>query len=778
MLYKILKKDIKRNKVITATLFVFIMISSLLVSSASSVIIELFGSLDNLFEKANAPHFVQMHSGEINVSKINQFALNNNLVKDNQIAEMIVIDGSNIFFGDSKTSDKNSVMDNGFVKQNDSFDLLLDLDNQVIQVSQGEIAVPIYYMQTKNIKLGDKITISDGVLDKVFTVTDFVRDVQMNPSIISSKRFVVNESDFDILNKSIGKVEYMIEFLLLDINSIGKFTNDYESSKLPQKGPTINYSLFKTLNALTDGIVAAVIILVSILLIIIALLCLRFTILTTMEEDYKDIGVMKAIGIRQNDIKKIYLLKYIVMTAFACLIGYLLSLKLSSLFSSNIALYIGTSDNSIMHTLIPIVCSSILFLIVILFCKVVLKRFKNITAVEALRSGAMGTTKPNTKLLQLKNNRLFNVNLFLSIKDVFTRSKIYLLLFTIFVISSFIVIVPLNFLNTLKSPSFISYMGVGKSDMRIDVQQSNSTMQDFTSIVEYMKNDKDIKKYSPHITCKYRVQNSDGIWENINVEIGDFSIFPLNFLQGATPKTDNEIALSQLNADGLGKTVGDKLIIEVNESQQELSVSGIYQDITNGGKTAKAMLPYNLESTLWYTINADVKHDININDKISEYEKSFQSAKVTGLESYLSQTLNTTVEQVKLIAILAAIVSILISILIVSLFIKMLVAKDTYEIAIMKSIGFGSRQIQLQYIVKTLLVLGIGIVLGTILSNTMGQSLVGILMSFTGASQIQFVINQLVSYILYPLSLVIIVAITTSICTTSTRKIELTKILT
>lgn len=778
MLLKILKKDFMRNKVITIALFIFIMISSLLVSSGTSIIIELFGSIDNLFEKAKVPHFVQMHSGDIEESVIDGFASENDFVKEHQIVKILLIDGSDIFFGNSQISDENSVVDKYFMKQNPSFDLLLNLKNQVVQVSKGEIAVPIYYMQQKNLKIGDPIRISKGSFEMVFTITDFVRDVQMNPSIIHSKRFVVNEADFNILNQDIGKNEYMIEFRLIDPNNISKFTNDYQSSDLPQKGPTVNYSLFKILNALSDGIVAVVIILVSILLIVIALLCLRFTILTTMEEDYKEIGVMKAIGIMQKDIKRIYFIKYIVMAVLACMSGYLLSLRVNKLFTSNISLYIGTASKDSRHFLIPFLATGLLFLIVILFCAIVLRRFKKISAVQALRFGTMGKTKANTRFLALRKNRLLNTNVFLGIKDVLGRLKMYLLLFTIFIICSFIIIVPINFLNTLRSPSFVSYMGIGQSDIRIDLQQSNNTIKEFRNMVEYIKIDKDIEKFSPHITCKYKVLNSDGVWENISVETGDFSIFPLKYLKGTAPKSNNEIALSQLNADGLGRAVGDKLLLVVDGKNQEMLVTGIYQDVTNGGKTAKALLPYNPETALWYIININVKQDVNISNKLAEYTKNFPSAKVTYLEDYLTQTLGPTIKQVQLVANLALVIAIFISILITSLFLKMLIAKDTSQIAIMRSIGFTLKKIKVQYIVRTLLVLGIGILVGTILSNTIGQGLVSILMSFMGASKIELVVNPIVSYLLCPLILIFVVTITTLICTISIKKIDIAKMLT
>ena len=64
------------------------------------------------------------------------------------------------------------MQDNGLSIQGEKFDFLLDLNNQVIHPSDGEIYVPVYYMQKENIKAGDKIRIS-GI--KIFYINiDFI----------------------------------------------------------------------------------------------------------------------------------------------------------------------------------------------------------------------------------------------------------------------------------------------------------------------------------------------------------------------------------------------------------------------------------------------------------------------------------------------------------------------------------------------------------------------------------------------------------------------------
>ncbi len=760
MFFRILRKDLQRNKIITLILFLFIMLAALLVSGGTILVLRLTGSIDYLLDKADVPHYVQMNSGVINEADINQFIKANRIISKQQNIAMINIDGAKIHLKYDQNSEADSVIDNGFVTQNKSFDYLLNRKNDKIKVHKGEIAVPIYYMQKNDLKIGDRIRIGDGKFSMVFTISDFVRDALMNPSVISSKRFVVNESDYNTL-KHIGVIEYLIEFQLNDLSKLKEFSNTYQSSDLPKKGPSIDYNLFVLLNAITDGIMIAVMILVSLLLIIIAVLCLRFTMIAAIEEDYREIGVMKAIGISQKDIRSIYLIKYAVLSITATLTGYLLSIPAGRLLTSNIALYIGLAPLNLKQVVIPFLGAAFVGLLIIICCILVLRRFKKISAVEALRSGNTAGLKKSGDMFLLSNRKHMGVNLFLGVKDVFCSMRMYGLLFFIFILCSFIIIVPVNMLNTMKSPVFMSYMGVGFCEVRFDLQQTDHTIQRFYDIQKYLKNDKDVTKMSALITCRLRMKSTAGTWEGIDVETGDQTIFPLKYMEGASPTKDNEIALSYLCAKNAEKKVGDKLYILSGGKQKAMTISGIYQDITNGGITAKANMKYDPDTALRYVINVDLKQGTVIKEKIAEYSSVYHLAKVTDTKVYASQTMGETIGQLKLITIAAILIAIAVSVLITSFFLKMLMAKDATQNAIMKSLGFMQNDIRKQYLTRMLLLLSGGIILGTIASNSLGEMLVSLVISNLGASRIEFIINPLQSYLLYPLCFIAVVTITT-----------------
>jgi len=762
---RMLRKDFLRNKLIAIVVFAFIFVSALLVASGTNLIIELSNSLNALFTRANTPHFVQMHAGQLDQAEIDSWAAANDMVTDQQTVEMITMDGSNLYLGESQNPEVNSIMDISFVIQNEGFDFLLDLDNDIIQLSPGEIAVPVYYSQLRDLAIGDEVRVNTGAEDMVFAITAFSRDSQMNPAIVHSKRFLIHEQDYANLREYIDETEYLIEFLLVDDSQISTFASAYQASDLPKTGPAVDRGLFRTLNALSDGLVAGVVILMSLLLIVIAILCLRFTLLVTIEEDTREIGVMKAIGIARSDIKRIYLAKYVVMGAAAALLGYLTSLLLNQVLSANILLYIGSASKSVLQTAVPLVAASSIFLIVTISCVVILRRFNRISAVEALRSGSVGESMRSIPMLNLKRGRVLNINAYLGVRDVLQRSRLYGLLAFVFFFCAVMIIIPIHFLKTIQSPTFISYMGIGQSDIRIDLRQSEDIADRFDSTVAYLTDDPDVAKLSPLVTSQFTVMQSDGTLETLNIETGDFSLFPLDYVKGTAPQQENEIALSYLNAGEMEKQIGDTVTLVIEGQEREMVVSGMYQDVTNGGRTAKATLPYNPQIVLWYTVNLNLASDANIEEKVLEYSQIFDPARVTDMAGYVSQTMGNTVQQLKTVTVVTVVVGLAVSVLITSLFMIMLITKDTNQIAIMRSLGFSLRHIRTQYLTRALFLMAFGIVLGTLFSNTLGQQLVSVVWSLLGASRIRFVIDPLQAYVMYPLLLMFMVAVTTILST-------------
>ena len=154
-------------------------------------------------EKGKTSDFLQMHSGELSEEKMAQFAENTREVKDYQVLHFLNIDNSTIVLGGHSL--ENSTQDNGLCVQSETFDYLVDLDNQIVEVKDGEIYVPVCYRQEYELQAGDKAEIAG----ENFVIAGFLRDSQMNSMMSSSKRFLVSTNDYERL-KHAGREEFLI----------------------------------------------------------------------------------------------------------------------------------------------------------------------------------------------------------------------------------------------------------------------------------------------------------------------------------------------------------------------------------------------------------------------------------------------------------------------------------------------------------------------------------------------------------------------------------------
>lgn len=369
MYLRIIGNDILKNKVITFVTMIFVAAAAMLVSLAAILTINLSGALDSLMTKAKTPHFLQMHSGEIDHARLTSFAEHNSNVDEFQVVEFLNIDSSQIILGENSLA--NNVQDNGFSTQSEKFDYLLDLEGNIINVSDGELYVPISYMKENITKVGDKAVISG----QEFVVSGFLRDSQMNSTLAASKRFLVSENDYEKI-KNLGSIEYLIEFRLKDLSALGEFETAYATAALEANGPTVTYTLFKMMNALSDGMMIAIILFVSALVVAIAFICIRFTVLSKMEDDYHEIGVMKAIGLRIADIKRIYFVKYVALATVGSILGFGLSLLFKDILLENIRIYMGEAENSSFALLFGIVGILVVLFSILLYVNGVLKHLK------------------------------------------------------------------------------------------------------------------------------------------------------------------------------------------------------------------------------------------------------------------------------------------------------------------------------------------------------------------------------------------------------------------
>ncbi|HOP73342.1 MAG: ABC transporter permease [Synergistaceae bacterium] len=789
MIVSMIKKDLLRNKAINIIQWVFIFISAFLMVSGSLVITRSLGAIDGLFEIARPPHFLQMHAGGLDQADIDAFARSVDYVAAQQTQEMVNVDGSSICFVKTREGREErfvlseSMTDNCFVAQNREFDYLLDLDNGILRVSGGEAAVPVKYMKKYGLKPGDIMILSEGNFYMEFVITDFVRDAQMASSLASSVRFLVSDDDFREIWDNIGRPEYLVEFLLTDADLAESFQRLYEESGLPDNGTAVTYTLIRLVNAAGEGMKAVILILVSLLLVFMAIINLRFTILSAIEDEIREIGVLKAVGLSHGDVCRLYGAKYAFMSATGCLGGLIAAVSCNRLLTADIALDYGEQNLVLTDVILSVAAAAFLHVVISLFSGLVLRKIKHITVVQALvhqdaggRRRRRGPAKG--RFLPVESNRLLPVGLFLSIRGFAVHLRTWMLPIVVNALAVCIMIIPASMRSTFSSTEFATYMGSGVSDIRIDLQFVEDLDRKHEDIMGLLVSDSEIGSFEAYATCRYEVFGKEG-WEDIQVQCGDHSDFGISYIEGRGPEKPGEIAVSSMNAKKLSAGVGDELTLRIGGEEGTYSVCGVYQDVTNGGYTAKMAHPYRKEDVLKYTYFIDTAEGIQADVKASQYAGELPFAKVIPMDEFLAQTFDMVIGPLSQVAATAVATAVFITMLVTVLFIKLNMARDYSQIANMKAIGFSDSDIRLQYVAGTGLAAVIGILAGIIISDALGESLVGSLISAAGfgLSVIDFIVQPLEVYLLYPAMVAAAAVLAAWFCSAEIRRYSIVRLI-
>ena len=730
---RLILNDCKNNKLVTAAIICFMAVSAALMGLSVLLFGSLLNSIDRLMETAETPDFLQMHSGEIDPGALEAFTASHPGIYKMQISTFLNLENGSLSLGDHSLTD--NTQDNGLCVQSCSFDYLVDLEGKRISVSPGSVYVPVCYRDEYEIKTGDLMRIGTQELK----IAGFLRDSQMNSMMASSKRFLVNELDYERL-KSMGDEEYLIEFKLRDGEDVNAFATAYGDAGLPNNGPTITRPLIRLMNALSDGMMILVILLVSVVLLIISILCIRYILLTSLEKNKREIGMMKAVGISRKDIHNLYFSKFLFLSAIGALIGLTAALLLSIPMRRQMNDLYGMPEKMGMIYLAAAVGIFTVEGLILLSVHRTLKTTDKLTAVEAL----YGTGR-----FERKKNR-------------------YLFIAVITAAAAALILIPQNIASTLASPRFVTYMGIGSSQIRIDIRQTDQADAIARAILSNIGKDEQTEGAVLMETRSYRVILEDGREYSLLIENGDHGQFPVSYSEGSWPTGKDEIALSLLNASELGIGVGDDVTIRMKSNGIDkiirCRVCGIYSDITNGGKTAKANFEgfeYS-EPPMWSVIYVTLKDPNAAAAWTERYQQLFQaydaSIRVTDISQYVNATYGQTITRVQKAAVLTMFASCLVLAIVVLLFIRLTIWQERADCSLKKALGFISADIRLSYLKKSLIYILLGTAAGVFLGVIPGQNLSGVLLGSLGAAGFRFIIDPVRTFFLVPL-LIIAVAL-------------------
>ena len=780
MFWRILKKDLKRKKTMNIILLLFVVLCSMFAAASVNNIIAVVGGLDYYFEKAElGDYFIIERStgGEDTISKILKHSENVSGYKTYNVVNASCDDLKTDSGKLMEFSNIALICDINNTKQN-----FFGMDNEVItDVEKGKVYITGSVPKREGVKIGERFYVELGDTKLPLEVAGFAKDALLGSEMMGNPRLLINSADFETLTADETIHTYSCGHVY-DIDTDNAAALESELNE--QNGMLFSgdRDLIK-MTYIMNMLVAAIILVVSAGLLIVSFVVLRFTIRFTIAEEFREIGVMKAIGLNNSSIRMLYLVKYLGITLAGAVIGYFGSVPFGNLLLKSVSenMVLGNDNGMI----IGVVCCIAVVLIIMLFGWSSTRRIEKLSAIDAVRSGQTGERFRKRSLLSLGKSK-FGSTGFLALNDVTSEPKQYGILTAVFAICTALVMILAVTANTLDSGSLLYLLSMTDSDVYLnDSRRGMEVIGGAKTIRETEEEIADILAEndtpgSVYLEGWYKlpVTAKNGSFQVNFLKCMDTNTSDYDYTEGYVPLKLDEIAVTKQISDKLGAKIGDRITVNIGGKESEFIITAYFQCFNNLGECARFHQDVEIADDLMtgcfaYQINFDDHPDKTvIDERIEKLKGIFDNKNIFDTKGFVKDCMgvgNTIAAVKNLVLMLSLIIIILLAVLMERSFIS----KERAEIALMKAMGFGNRSVIVHHTMRFGITVLTGIVTASVLLMPLTKLIMDPIFGMMGAiGGIEYQFNILEIFGLYPVIIFCVTVLSAALTALYTRTIK------
>lgn len=774
MYLRILKKDLKRKKTMNVILLIFVILAATFIASSVNNLITVSTALDGFFEKADVPDYWFASTNREDVGRFEDFAEENGY--DYYISRLIQIDPKNIFVEGKKFEYSSTTC----LSTLGGINIFDKNDKKITQINDGEIYVVnhIFTSTENDFHEGGKIFISQNGVEKEFTIKDYTKDALFGSAMLGMTRFLISDNDAELFDADGAAVCSAVEVHTTDAGYLDKFNTLGINTVMSLDRPMLKMTY------LMDILIAAILFVVSVCLILISMVILRFIIKFTITEEFREIGVMKAIGIKNPAIRGLYIVKYFAIAVVGTAVGLGLSIPLSRLMISGVLqkIVISSGDNISINIGAAVLTGAI----VVMFSYFCTRKIRKFSPIDAIRSGETGERFRKKSILHLGSAHIPTM-LFMALNDIFSSFKSYVSMIIIFILGTLLVIIPVNTINTLRSDNLITMFNMVKCDhiisqeLLFDPNNDNKAMveRQFSDIRDmFAENDIEADIFQ-EIMFRANIVKGKKRTNSLSFQgMGGVTADMYTYLDGTPPQNVHEVALTYLTAEQIDAHIGDDVEIKIGGDTKTYTVTAITQSMNNMGEGVRfhqdAELDYNYAAG---SFGVQISYrDEPVKAALAErkalLEKLYSGAKIYTPGEYISYMIGDVVARLDSMKMLILAIVLGINMLVAVLMVKSFITKEKSEIALLKAIGFKNSFLALWQTMRIGIVLLVSVITGALLSSPLSVLIITPIFRMLGAYSIEFEIRPLEVYAVFPLILLLLTALAAFISAQGLRKIS------
>lgn len=707
MFWRILKKDLKRKKTMNIILLLFVILCSMFAAAAVNNIIAVTGGIEHYFDAADVPDVtvLMMSSGENDLEeKIEELAY----VREIKTEHWLCVYSSKFFKHNGKELD-NFTNAAALISDREMAINYFDENNNIIEsVDKGCFYANAPFLQDIDLKAGDEVELTVGNSHLTLTFMGRFKGALFASGNTNTPYLIMNSADYDYLDKD--EATHIVNYKQLYVNTsavdeIRELAKNYSGVYINTREESKSIYLY-------DMIPAYVLMIISIVLMLTAFVVLRFTIGFTVSEEFREIGVMKAVGIDNSGIRSLYIVKYFAIAVVGTLIGYFCSIPLGDMMMKTVSKNIVFGSGS--GTLMGLLSSAAVVIIILLFCYGCTRRVNKLSPIDAVRNGQTGERFRRKSLLHLGRSKLPQAA-FLSVNDVISSPKQFSIVIVVFMLCILLMTIMSNFALTLKSEKILRFFDVPSSEAHImdneifgEVILDQSTYKQIIADIEKLLADNGMPgKCTMTMGTQFETSH-EGKTAKISFSVMKGGTNDTLYVdEGSAPRKTDEIAVTVSTLEDLGAEIGDRVTAVINEKEYEFIITGTYSSFSSHGAFLYkdfdlGNLPAN--NIMGVQIHFDGSPDkAQINKNIEKLKDLLDTDKVYSTSDFiknytgLSDTLNA-IKQMMMI------ITVIVTALIVILMERSFISKEKSEIALMKAVGIPNNSIVAQHTLRFVIV--------------------------------------------------------------------------
>lgn len=772
----LIKNNLKRSVIIAITLVFLVSVAMCAIIVSMNSLMQMDKTVEDVKDKTNCADVSIMMPKVTHEEAVEDILSDVDSIKETEKEEVY-------YFGDGSIANEN-LDDNG-----DELPILIErisfkrnmskihtLEESSTKHDNG-IYLPYYLNVAKEYKLGDTVKLSLGGRNYKCTVDGFYEEINFaNPSNFSTYMILISDKTWDEISDN---ATAMNEFWLWRGISDGKVSTDDIETEFTKKfnekydlglelGFVLSYDTMKVGATMFPNIIMGILLGLAGVLLIIAIVVIRFQIITYIQQNYKNIGVMEATGYTTSDLILVFVGMFALITVGGVALGEAVSILGGEAINFLLGVTTGLQWKVIPNASLYIIAPVVMIIFVAIVSVFASLKIRKITVLNALRDG-INTHNFKRNYFALEKTPL-PLNLTIGIKGIMASLKQNISIAFIVCLLSFSVAFSFVAVDNFDgdSDSMWSFIGLEKGDVQFYFKDE--------SLKKEINDHEDIQQILEQITINTTISFKDKE-QTLQTKVSpDFSKHNKNLIvEGRYPEVDNEISLTTLIAEKLDVGINDVVSVLCEDKQQEYIVVGLTQQTSNLGRSSAMTLEGARRVSPSIQINTGnyiLEEGVNVNDFIQKIYKQYGNDKVvlSNLQKIMKDIMTTYSMTMNALCVGMLIVTVIVVTLILYLLVSVKILKERRNYGVSKAMGYTTSQLIIQILSGFMPQIILGCAIGAILAMVGTNPLIAMSMSSVGFKKCTFTI-PVGPIILVSIAVIILAFIITAVTSIRIRKI-------